>query len=63
MVQHRGNKKVERGPQTLVLDASATAKWVLDEEDTEKALTLHDAHHNSRLGTEKAGKNPVNDES
>lgn len=35
---------MERAPQTLVLDASAAAKWFLNEEDTEKALTLRNAH-------------------
>jgi len=40
---------VERAPQTLVLDASAAAKWFLSEEDTEKALLLRDAHIEGRV--------------
>ena len=35
---------MERAPQILVLDASAAAKWFLNEEDTDKALALRDAH-------------------
>lgn len=35
---------MERAPQTLVIDASAAAKWFLEEEDTEKALSLRNAH-------------------
>jgi len=62
MVQHRGSKKMERAPQTLVPDASAVTKRVFDAEDAEKALTLRDAHHSSGPGTEEA-KKPVKDES
>jgi hypothetical protein len=36
-------RKWERAPQTLVLDASVAAKSILDEEDTESAITLRDA--------------------
>jgi predicted nucleic acid-binding protein len=49
MVEHRRDTKVERTPQTLVLDASAAAKWFLKEEDTEKAVLLRDAHIEGRL--------------
>ncbi len=49
MVEHRRDTKVERAPKTLVLDASAAAKWFLNEEDTEKALVLRDAHIDGRL--------------
>ncbi len=40
---------MERSPQTLVVDASAAAKWFLNEEDTEKALALREAHVEGRL--------------
>jgi predicted nucleic acid-binding protein len=40
---------VERAPQTLVVDASAAAKWFLNEEETEKALALREAHVEGRL--------------
>jgi predicted nucleic acid-binding protein len=49
MVEHRCYSKVERAPQTVVLDASAAAKWFLKEEDTEKALKVRDAHIDGRL--------------
>jgi predicted nucleic acid-binding protein len=35
---------MERTPQTLVLDASTAAKWFLDEEDSDRALRVRDAH-------------------
>ena len=35
---------MERTPQTLVIDASTVAKWFLQEEDSDKALRLRDAH-------------------
>ncbi len=35
---------MERTPQNLVLDASAAAKWFLQEENTEEAVRLRDAH-------------------
>ncbi len=35
---------MERAPQTLVIDASTVAKWFLEEEHTEKALSLRKAH-------------------
>ncbi len=35
---------MERTPQTLVIDASTAAKWFLEEEDSDKALSLRDAH-------------------
>lgn len=40
---------MERSPQNLVLDASAAAKWFLNEEDTEKAIALRDAHVEGRV--------------
>jgi len=40
---------VERTPQTLVVDASAAAKWVIEEKDSEKALALRDAHLQGRI--------------
>ncbi len=35
---------MERTPQTLVVDASVVAKWFLEEEDSDKALRVRDAH-------------------
>lgn len=35
---------MERTPQNLVLDASAAAKWFLQEENTQEAVRLRDAH-------------------
>ena len=40
---------MERAPQTIVIDASAAAKWFLEEEDTDKALALRDAHLEGRI--------------
>jgi predicted nucleic acid-binding protein len=40
---------VERTPQTLVIDASTVAKWFLQEEDSDKALGLRDAHIDGRV--------------
>ncbi len=40
---------MERAPQTLVIDASAAAKWFLEEEDTEKALSLRKAHLEGKI--------------
>lgn len=35
---------MERAPQTLVIDASAAAKWFIPKEDTDKALMLRNKH-------------------
>ncbi len=40
---------MERAPQTLVIDASAAAKWFLEEEHTEKALSLRKAHLEGKI--------------
>jgi predicted nucleic acid-binding protein len=40
---------VERAPQTLVVDASAVAKWFLEEEDSDKAILVRDAHIDGRV--------------
>src|SRR2546425_12284091 len=40
---------MERTPQTLVIDASTVAKWFLQEEDSDKALGLRDAHIDGRV--------------
>jgi predicted nucleic acid-binding protein len=40
---------VERTPQTLIIDASTAAKWFLEEEDSDKALKLRDAHIEGRV--------------
>jgi len=40
---------VERTPQTLVIDASTAAKWFLEEEDSDRALSLRDAHIDGRI--------------
>ena len=40
---------MERTPQTLVIDASTAAKWFLEEEDSDRALSLRDAHIDGRI--------------
>ena len=40
---------MERAPQTLVIDASAAAKWFLEEEDTDKALSVRAAHLEGKI--------------
>jgi len=40
---------VERTPQTLVIDASTAAKWFLEEEDSDRALRVRDAHIDGRI--------------
>ncbi len=40
---------MERAPQTLVIDASTVAKWFLEEEDSERALSVRDAHIDGRV--------------
>lgn len=35
---------MERAPQTLVIDASVTVKWFVDERDTAKALAVRNRH-------------------
>ena len=40
---------MERAPQTLVIDASAAAKWFLEEEESDKALIIRDAHIDGRI--------------
>ena len=40
---------MERTPQTLVLDASTATKWFVEEEDTEKALRLRNAHQDGKI--------------
>jgi predicted nucleic acid-binding protein len=40
---------VERAPQTLIIDASTAAKWFLEEDDSDKALRLRDAHIEGRV--------------
>jgi predicted nucleic acid-binding protein len=40
---------VERTPQTIVLDASVAAKWFLEEEDSDKALIVREAHINGSV--------------
>ena len=40
---------MERAPQILVVDASAAAKWFLEEEDTKKALSLRNAHLEGKI--------------
>ena len=40
---------MERAPQTLVIDASAAAKWFLEEEHTDKALSLRNAHLEGKI--------------
>ena len=40
---------MERAPQTLVIDASIAAKWFLEEEDSDKALRVRDAHISSGI--------------
>ncbi len=40
---------MERAPPTLVLDASTATKWFVKEDDTEKALSLRDAHQEGRI--------------
>ena len=40
---------MERTPQTLVIDASTAAKWFLEEEDSDRALSLRDAHIDGRV--------------
>ena len=44
MVKRRGYKKMERAPQTLVIDASVVAKWFIPEEDRAEALKLRNKH-------------------
>jgi len=40
----RGDKEVERTPQSIVIDASTALKWFVPEEDTEKAVKLRNRH-------------------
>ncbi len=40
---------MERTPQTLIIDASAATKWFLEDDDTDKALKLRDAHINGSI--------------
>ncbi len=40
---------MERAPQTLVIDASAAAKWFLEEEHTKKALSVRKAHLEGKI--------------
>ena len=44
MVRRGGDKEVERAPHALVIDASATIKWFVPEDDTEKAVRLRRKH-------------------
>ena len=40
---------MERTPQTLVIDSSTAAKWFLEEEDSDRALRVRDAHIDGRI--------------
>ncbi len=40
---------MERTPKTIIIDASAAAKWVIEEKDSEKALALREAHLQGRI--------------
>jgi predicted nucleic acid-binding protein len=40
---------VERAPQTLIIDASVAAKWFLQEQDSDKAISVRDAHIDGRI--------------
>ncbi len=40
---------MERAPQTLVIDASAACKWFLEEDDSDRSLSVRDAHIEGRI--------------
>jgi len=40
---------MERGPRTIVVDASVAVKWFIPEEDSPKAVRLRDGHIEGRL--------------
>lgn len=46
MEQHRGNKKMERIEEVVVVDASVVTKWFVEEQYTINALQLRDDYVN-----------------
>ena len=40
---------MERAPQNLVIDASAACKWFLEEDDSDRSLSVRDAHIEGRI--------------